>query len=480
MSVEPIGVITVFIGLICLFYGYKATAIIFVVMTVFGSAAAFIAGAASIQPAHLFLMFLVLSVLPWRFNVGVALRGLRFAQPGFWLACLVLYGAISGFFMPRLLAGATQIIPVGSSEYPETGGTVPLGPLSSNFTQTVYLTADLVCFLTVLAVASTKRGFYAIVTGLIAYASMNAVFAMLDLVTGATGTADLLAFMRNAQYAFHDKESIAGLKRIVGSFPEASAFAGMTLGALGFTATMWICGRQARWMGFLALLSLALILLSTSSTGLVATPVCMVILYVTAIARCGVGRDRRNSTLVVLLAPQLFILAGIIVVLNSGLFDTLYHYVDLLILSKSTTSSGVERASWNAYGIQNFLDSWGMGVGLGTSRTSSFPIALLSNVGLPGTLFFVLFAFCAIGRKRGVERTVDADVRLAARNGCLFLLIGATVAGAMVDLGLLFFILAALASSEPENEYALPLGGWKKSTTAGGKQDLAAMHARAN
>ncbi len=464
MSVEPIGIITILIGLLCLFYGYRPATIVFVAMTVFGSAAAFIAGSANIQPAHLFLLFLVLSVLPWRFNIGVGLRGLGFPQPGFWFACLVLYGALSGFFMPRLLAGATQIIPVGSSEYPETGGTVPLGPLSSNFTQTVYLAADLVCFLAVLAAASTKRGFAAVVTGLIAYACANVTFAILDLVTGATGTGSLLSFMRNAQYAFHDNESIAGMKRIVGSFPEASAFAGTTLGVLGFTATMWICGRQTRWTGYLALASLALILLSTSSTGLVATPLCMLILYATAIARCGVGRDRRHSTLVVLLAPQLLILSGIVVVLNSGLFDTLYHYVDLLILSKSTTSSGVERASWNAYGIQNFLDSWGMGVGLGTSRTSSFPIALLSNVGVPGTVFFVLFAFCAIGRKRGTERTADADVRLAARNGCLFLLVGATVAGAMVDLGLLFFILAALASSEPETEHAPRIGFSKRAS----------------
>jgi hypothetical protein len=452
VSLEPIGIATLLIGIFCLFTGYASAVIFFVILTVFGSAAAILAGSASIQPGHLFLVFLVLSVLPWHSKAQAVLMGVRFGQPGFWLACLVVYGAISGFFMPRLLAGATQIIPVGSSEYPDTGGAVPLGPLSSNFTQSVYLVADLLCFLTVLGVASTKRGFAAVVTGIISFASVNVAFAILDILTNATGTADLLSFMRNAQYTFHDNETMAGMKRIVGSFPEASAFAGTTLGVFGFTATMWICGRRTHATGFLSLASLSLILLSTSSTGLVATPVCLTILYATALARCGVGASRRQSRAVVLMAPALCILASVIVIMNTSLFDTLYNYADLLILSKSTTSSGMERASWNAYGMQNFLDSWGLGVGLGTSRTSSFPIALLSNVGVPGTLFFVLFAYLALIRKRGVERTMDADIRLAARNGCLFLLIGATVAGAMVDLGLLFFTLAALACSMPEIE----------------------------
>ena len=450
MSIEPIGILTVALGLYCLFRGFHAATVIFIALTVFGSAAAILAGSASIQPAHLFLIFFIFATLPWQLNANVALTTLRLGQPGFWLACFVFYGALSGFFMPRLLAGATQIIPVGSSEYPETGGTVPLGPLSSNFTQAVYLTADLLCFLVILTVASTKRGFAAVVAGLIAYGVANVVMALLDLATGATGTQSLLSFMRNAQYTFHDSESIAGMKRIVGSFPEASAFAAMTLGIFGFTSTLWICGRKVRWTGPLSFLSLVFILLSTSSTGLVATPLCAVVLYFTALARCGIGKHRRRSTVVVLFLPQILILAGITVVLNKGLYDTLYNYADLLILSKSTTPSGMERASWNAYGIQNFVDSWGLGVGLGTSRTSSFPIAVLSNVGIPGALFFLLFVYSSIGKKRGIERTAASDIRLAARTGCLFLLIGATVAGAMVDLGLLFFVMAGLASAQPE------------------------------
>ncbi|KRB53060.1 hypothetical protein ASE04_07515 [Rhizobium sp. Root708] len=450
MSLEPIGIFTIVAGICCLLLGYPAAAMVFVVMTVFGAAAAIVAGAANIQPAHLFLLFFAIATLSWRKNAMTAMQALRPGQPAFWLACLVVYGAASGFFSPRLLAGATQIIPVGTSEYPATGGTVPLGPVSSNVTQAIYLVADLICFVIIVSAASTRRGFAAITTGLVAYAFANMLFALLDIATDATGTQAIMQFMRNAQYALHDSETVAGMKRIIGSWPEASSFAGATLGAFGFTATMWLCGRAPRWNGPLALASLVLIFLSTSSTGLVAAPLCLVLLYLTALARSGVGGGSLRSSAVAFIAPQILAVAILIVLLNDDIYRTLYDYVDLLILSKSGTASGVERASWNAYGLQNFVDSWGLGVGLGTARTSSFPLALLSNVGIPGAVFFALFAFGAIGRRRGTDRTVPSDIRLAARNGSLCLLVGALVSGALVDLGLLFFVFAGLASVEPE------------------------------
>ncbi|KQV70325.1 hypothetical protein [Rhizobium sp. Root1220] len=446
MSIEPIGIFTVALGLVCLALGYRAAATVFIVMALFGSAAAILAGSANVQPAHLFLLFLAIAAVQSGARRTVVLKTLSFGQPGFWLACLVVYGAVTAYFSPRLFAGITQIIPLGVSEYPSSGGTVPLGPVSSNLTQTIYLVADLVCFLLIVAVGSSRSGFQAIVNGLIAYAAFNVVFALLDLATNATGTSDTLQFMRNAQYTFHDNDTVNGMKRIVGSWPEASAFAGTTLGAFGFTATLWLCSRRLNWTGPLSLASLMLIIMSTSSTGLVAAPICLVVLYATALVRSGVDRGSRHSTAVVLLAPPLVVAAALIVLLYQDLYNLVHDYVDLLVLSKSGSASGMERGSWNTYGLGNFVDSWGLGVGLGTARTSSFPVALLSNVGIPGMMFFLLFAFAALGSRRDARRTYEADVALAARNGCLCLLVGAMLAGATVDLGLLFFIFAGLAS----------------------------------
>ncbi len=445
---EPIGIFTLALGFYSITRGYGATLSTFIVLTLLGSAAAVTVGGSSVQPAHLFLLFLTIAALRSNELPAIAMKSFRLGKPAFWLTCLVLYGAISAYFSPRLFAGMSYIIPLGASEYPSTGGTVPLGPVSSNLTQTIYLAADLVCFVTVAAVCSTPTGFRAALNGLLAYAAVNVMFAALDLATSATGTQDLLQFMRNAQYTFHDSDTVNGMKRIVGSWPEASAFAGMTVGALGFTGTLWICGRKAGLSGPLALCSLVLIIMSTSSTGLIAAPICLVLLYLTALLRCGVSPESRRSTAVVLLAPPIVVTLALVVVLQESLFRPLYEYVDLLVLSKSTSSSAVERGSWNAAAWQNFVDSLGLGVGLGTARTSSFPLALLSNVGVPGAVLFLFFTVTAL-RPRMAARTLESDVRLAACNGCLCLLIGSLVAGPTVDLGLLFFVMAGLTASRP-------------------------------
>jgi hypothetical protein len=100
--------------------------------------------------------------------------------------------------------------------------------------------------------------------------------------------------------------------------------------------------------------------------------------------------------------------------------------------------------------IQNVVDTMGVGVGLGTARTSSFALALLANVGIAGTIFYLLFAFGALIRKRGTPGSLTADARLAACNGCFGLLVGDMLVSPVIDQGLFFCMLAGLASALPE------------------------------
>ncbi|WP_213769818.1 hypothetical protein [Bradyrhizobium sp. dw_78] len=450
MSITPIGLLTIIAGVACLLLGYRATFATLVVATLFGAAAAVLIGPNNIQPAHLLVAFAAAATLTRSEETAAAFGAMHFPKPGFWLTCLVLYGVVSAFIVPRLMAGITPIIPLGTSEYANTGSTVPLGPVSSNFTQSVYLTADLICFAITAAIASTQAGFVTITGALLAYAAGNVLFALLDIGTYATGTQWLLDFMRNAQYTLHLDDAVNGLKRIVGSFTEASAFARSTLGALGFTGTLFLCGRSPMLTGPLAAASLVLVVLSTSSTGLAGTAPVLLILYATALFRSGFHLNRPYRSAAVLCAPLVVIAAVLAILLNDAASESLRNYFDLLIFNKSTSDSGIERDSWNAFALQNFFDSDGLGVGLGTARVSSFPLALLSNVGVPGTIFYLFFAASALAIPRGTPRTFWADVRLAARNACLALIIGDTFAAPSVEQGLLFYVLAGMACAEPE------------------------------
>ena len=454
MSIEPIGLLTIAIGLLCLQLGYLATATTLIVATLFGAAAAILIGSANIQPAHLFLAFLAATTLTRGHERASAINAIVFPMPGFWLMCLVIYGVSTGFLMPRLMQGSMQIFPVGTSEYTTTASTIPLGPVSGNFTQGLYLVADLLCFTMIVAIASTRAGFAAVTSAVIVYSVGNALFALVDLATYASGTQWLMDFMRNAQYSLHIEEEISGLKRIVGSFPEASTFARSTLGILSFTGTLWLCGRRPVLTGALALISLALVILSTSAAGVAGTLPVLLILYVTGLSRSGFHPSRPYSSAVALCAPLLVIAVFLAIQFSDDAAEPIRRYIDAVIFSKSDSSSGIQRGAWNTLGLQNFFDSYGIGVGLGTVRTSSLPVALLSNVGVPGTIFYVLFVLSALGRSRGTPRSAWADVRLAARNACLGLTIGDTLVATTLEQGLLFYVLAGIACAEPERDAA--------------------------
>ncbi|MQB41508.1 hypothetical protein [Rhizobium sp. ICMP 5592] len=450
MSIEPIGIVAILSGLLCLFLGNGATVVMLAVTAVLGSAAAMFIGSANIQPGHVLLGFLVLGVITRERAAGAFVHALRLGEPGFWFALLVVYGVMSAYFAPRLLTGVTQIVPLGTTVFGDTRSTVPLVPVSSNFTQSVYMIGNLICFAMTVAVASTYRGFQAVLAGLLAYSVANTVFALLDIGTYSTGSQGILAFMRNAQYTLHTDDQIAGVKRIVGSFTEASSFARSTLGVFAFTGTLWLCGRRPYISGPIAAISLVLVVMSTSSTGLVGAPVMVLILFATALAVSGRKNTSRTATVAIVFAPLVSLAVGLLAAIDPDMSKLIYNYIDIVALGKSTSDSGIERNSWNMAAIQNVFDSLGVGVGLGTARTSSFLLALLANVGVPGTIFYLAFAFGALIKKRGVQGSFMADARLAARNGCLGLLVGDMLVSPVIDQGLFFCMLAAMASAQPE------------------------------
>lgn len=459
MSIEPIGFLTILAGLICLGLGTGALIRGVAITATLGAAAALFIGAANISPAHLMLGFLAFGVLSHRHALAAAIRSLHPNEPGFWLACLVLYGVASAFFLPRVFAGLTDVVPLGSSMFDDTGSTVPLVPVSSNLTQSVYLAANLLAFVTVVAVASTRAGFEATVGALLAYCIANSVFAVLDLATYASGTQDVLGLIRNTRYTLHTETEIAGMKRIAGSFTEASSFARSTLGVLGFSGTLWVCGIRPRLTGALAGLSLVLIVLSTSSTGLAGAPVMLLALYATALASLVRGGAGRRAVFFAIGAPIVGLTALLLVLLYPGAANAVYGYVDLVLLNKPNSDSGIERSSWNAVSFQNFLDSWGLGVGLGTARASSFAIALLATVGIPGAFFYIIFILECFLRPRGAPDSLEANVAVAARNGFVGLLIGDLLVSPVLDQGLFFCMLAATAAAIRPRRHGLRARG---------------------
>jgi hypothetical protein len=450
MTVELIGVIALAVGFASLFLGPAFITYMLLSFSLLGAAAAFVltaVGGTNISPGHLLLGFLCIKLLTSREISRGALQGLLIGRPGFWLLLSLIYSLISAYAMPRLFFGQTYVFLVRALDH----HAVPLAPTMSNLTQSIYLTADFICFIVLYGYATTRAGRRVMSNAAFACVILNLVFGGLDLLTYFTGTTELLAFIRNANYAMLNDTEIAGFKRIVGSFSEAASYAYATIGYLGFSMKLWLLGVRVRLSGVTALLCLLALIFSTSTTAYVGLGVLLILLYVQIIFY-GLRQNKFTPQMLFFLvgAPLLFLIVVLCIALNDASAAYMKDLLDTLIFNKMDTESGMERSSWNNQALQNFIDTFGFGVGNGSVRTSSFPFAVLASFGIIGS--FLLGAFLAsvlFPRNGAGSDPLDDAYRQAARTACIAWLISASTSGALVDLGLPFFAFASLASSRP-------------------------------
>src|SRR5262245_60025530 len=150
MLLEPIGAVVLIVGLICLLRSDAMGIFALIASTLLGSASALfltVFGNANIQPAHLLLGLLGVDLVLRSSSRSAVLETLAFPRAGFWLLLTVTYGAIITIVTPRLFEGATFVFNL--AQVGTDGASIvlnPLGPVSSNFTQVIYLVGGLICF----------------------------------------------------------------------------------------------------------------------------------------------------------------------------------------------------------------------------------------------------------------------------------------------------------------------------------------------
>lgn len=463
MTVEPIGILVVLCGLLTLRQGPRFGVYILAVTAVLGAAAAIklpMLGDASVPPSHVVLVFLIVAVALQPRGRAEAFGSLAFPGSGFLLLAAVGYGVLTAVFLPRIFADLTHVYSIARSGEQIGIITAPLAPRASNVTQTAYLLGDLICFIAVAAVARLG-GAETVARAAMAGSMLILVFAFADFATYHTGTSEFLSPIRNSNYRLLEDGEISGFKRIVGSFAEASAYGYAALGSFAFTLRLWLAGLWPRLAAVLALLLLATILLCTSTTAYVATALHSLLTLV----GCALRAARRTATqrdLVFLAVAPTATLALILgLMLAPSLWDLIISLYDTTISNKLDTQSGIERTRWNQQALQSFLDTAGLGAGVGSVRASSFPVALLANVGVIGTLIVIAFLGSVIlPPRRDVARSPSGAISRAGASACLALTIAAFISAGGVDLGLPFFIFAAVAATPAARPLAFPAPSW--------------------
>ena len=372
-------------------------------------------------------------------------RVLRFPREGFWLLLTVVYAAAGAYIMPRLFEGVTDVFAINRD--PGSSTTLwPLHPVTGNVTQTIYFIGDFICFLVFYSFARDPR-----LTRALCYAGMlcgvlNLAFVVVDLATYWTGTAELLSFLRNASYRMLDDVEILGLKRIVGSFTEASAFAYASLGLFAFTGKLWLRGIYPRLNGLIALFTLIALLASTSTTAYAGVGVLLAIEYLGCLKAMRDGRGTSSSVVFALLGPLLALAAIVMLALDHASWLFAQDLLNKTLFDKLSSSSGMERSSWNTQAITNFIATSGFGVGVGSTRASSLLFAVLGTLGVFGSITYAIFIVTVLIRRDVGHDWFSDSLRAAAQSACLAALIAGCIAASFIDIGLPFFLFAGTAA----------------------------------
>jgi hypothetical protein len=449
MIIEPIGVLLILAGIYAMVAGLPVGMYLLCTSTLLGAAAALILpalGGANIQPAHFALLFLAVSVALRPITLAASFSSLRYPGPGFWFAVFVFYGVLTTLFFPRIFAGATIVYSLARSNDIHRILSTPLAPATTNLTQSVYVIGSFCCF--AMVAGFCRLGGMAIMAkALIVSGAICVFFAVADLLTYATNTADLMAIIRNANYRMLHDGDIEGFKRIVGSFPEAGAFGYAALALFAFTLMLGLEGFQAPFLWtIVSALGIAL-LLCTSTTAYAATSITAVLVLAYCLSKA--ARNTATPRHLTYIAACLFALPLLVmtIMLIPSVADSLSNLINVTVTTKLESTSGEERMRWNAQAFTSFLDTGGLGAGIGSIRASSLIVALLANVGVPGTILFLVFLTSLIRsvlRKRGGD-PVDRMVGLAGLVSCVAQVAAASISAGTVDLGPLFSITAGMA-----------------------------------
>lgn len=406
-------------------------------------------GGANITPAAFFLPFLVVVAMATQGPAKI-FEQLAFPRAGFWLLLVVGYGFISAFVLPRVFEGEVLIRTMDRNSA-VAGAAMPLRPVSTNLTQAVYALGALACFACCRALLDGPGRLIKFRDAVLALALVNIAAAVADMIDTNLGLG-LMQYVRNAEYTIHTGAETGGLRRVSGTFPEASMFAIYTLPLFAFTYSLWRQHVRRRLSGFAAVASLLLLLLSTSSTAYVALGAYCAFLVAAALVG-GISKRREpRMGMLTAVAWLLAVAACLLMLLKPQFFDGVRYLFEVTLFNKLESSSGRDRNDQNVRAWLNVIDTWGIGVGLGSTRASSYVLVLLSNVGVFGTLCYFLFLWRS-WRASHQATEVEPDeltVSRAAAHAMLAGFIGASVSASVFEVGQAFYAFAAAAAVSPQ------------------------------
>ncbi|HUG62853.1 MAG TPA: hypothetical protein VMP03_13470, partial [Methylomirabilota bacterium] len=342
------------------------------------------------------------------------------------------------YSLDREAAGASTL----SSSLP----LIELAPSSGNVTQSIYLISSLILLFTCTVVFVAAPFSETIL--LRSAATAHLTFGVIDMFSSIGAVELFFEYIRTGDYAMLIGQEITGFRRLIGAAPEASAFGGLSVGMFAYFLSAWTETRSRTNFVFAALL-LAFTIMSLSSTAYVA--LAFTICFWVAMAGLARARIFNVGGSIMVSLVTVMLVAAAFVLINSEFYNTVESVLNNLVFDKLESQSGVERGDWARQSVQNFIDTGGLGVGLGSSRPNGWPTAVLGQLGVVGAVLWGIFLLMTI--LRPLPNGMSPSTKIArqsispARAGALTVLFGASLSSPQVDPGYFFmtYVAAILA-----------------------------------
>jgi hypothetical protein len=445
--------------IVCSFWARPGTVLVLLLATVpFASLSLLpieITGGMTLLPQMMFAVVLILKVvsshaltLSPKFLSALQLRSLGY------LTIFLLVGIVATLIMPRLFLGQVVVFPMRVSWIADL-----LSPSLANFTQTVYVALSVMTALAVTLMADEPGFTGTLLKALLVGGTVCIVTGLIDVAAAATGMESLLEPFRNAEYALLTNDAVsAGTKKIVGLTPEASAYGPICVEFAAATVllrTLYAEGEQRMYATIIAVSLVVMAVLSTSSTaygGLAALGLVYGgnlvrrALYASALGQSGLLGE-------LLVGLGLIIALLLILVAYADLLNPLLALIDEQIFNKPLTTSFYERSQWNTTAWDALASTWGLGIGFGSTRTSSWFAAVIAGAGLIGAAFMGVFLVQTFAR-RSISRIVLSVELLSALKLSLvpaLVMLGVNAPGPDFGLwmGVVFGAITGIAALRP-------------------------------
>lgn len=348
---------------------------------------------AGMAPAYLLTAAGLLHYLRARLSLDAGTQNTArgWAVPQMWLWLFTAIAVMGAIFLPRVFAGVAHAM--GSRGSINEAAFTPVAPSGTNIIQAFYVVMNLLLFsIASYLVATREHGVRWALKGVaygLAFACLLGLYQLVAFYAGLPWPTEIIN--SNTGVGQFPDQMAGSIKRITSTFWEPSLLGYNFVGCLG----LFLLGGRAPALGVLAL---CVLMLSTSSLGYFGL-VALVAVWLVLDKRVSAGSKVRIATAVAFTCLA-FIGIDYLWLDSQALND--------LVLNKAESSSGVGRSTADALALQSFLESGGLGVGVGTTRASSFLATLLATTGLPGVLAFAAFAVTLV---QGCYRSADPEAR---------------------------------------------------------------------